>query len=113
MRDFLLNALWWAAIALSLFWMLSRGGCGMMGHGHGHGHHSRNADDHARDAVSERPIDPVCGMEIDPAAAVATRLASRETYVFCSKSCVDAFDMNPTRYVRHREEHAGHHRHAC
>ena len=42
--------------------------------------------------------DPVCGMEIDPATAFATREHAGETLYFCSQSCVDKFDDDPHRY---------------
>jgi Cu+-exporting ATPase len=42
--------------------------------------------------------DPVCGMTIDPASAVATRDVAGQTYHFCSNSCVDKFDADPQAY---------------
>ena len=41
--------------------------------------------------------DPVCGMEINPAQAFATRTVGEETFYFCSERCVKQFDR----------EHAG------
>ncbi|HCF86716.1 MAG TPA: hypothetical protein DEV72_16135, partial [Ktedonobacter sp.] len=41
--------------------------------------------------------DPVCGMEINPAQAFATRTVGEETFYFCSERCVQQFDR----------EHAG------
>ncbi|MEW5956688.1 MAG: cation transporter [Chloroflexota bacterium] len=43
--------------------------------------------------------DPVCGMEIDPAEAVATRSANGSDYYFCSAQCVETFDVDPHRYM--------------
>ena len=34
--------------------------------------------------------DPVCGMEIDPAQAFATRIVGEETLYFCSERCMSA-----------------------
>lgn len=43
--------------------------------------------------------DPVCGMEVDQAAAgFATEFKGRKFY-FCSFSCQDEFERNPTKYV--------------
>ena len=46
-----------------------------------------------------RPLltDPVCGMEIRPEQAFASRMANGETFYFCSQRCVTQFD----------KEHAG------
>ena len=66
------SLLWWVAIGLLFFWMMSRGGCGMMmGHG---GHRSDRANGHPGHGASGKPVDPVCGMEVDPAAASGTRV---------------------------------------
>lgn len=43
--------------------------------------------------------DPVCGMEIEPEAAFATRQYKRQTFYFCSDNCVQQFDTDPTRYA--------------
>jgi P-type Cu+ transporter len=43
--------------------------------------------------------DPVCGMEIEPQSAFATREHMGQTFYFCSQSCVDQFDKDPHRYV--------------
>ena len=110
MSSSLLSLLWWIAIGLLFFWMMSRGGCGMMGHRHG-GRAARS-NDHAGHAASANPNDPVCGMEVDPAKAAATRVVGRETYFFCSQSCLEAFDSNPSMYVHHHE-HVAQNGHLC
>ncbi len=43
--------------------------------------------------------DPVCGMEIDPANAVATRSTKGGKYHFCSIQCAETFDSDPHRYT--------------
>ncbi len=43
--------------------------------------------------------DLVCGMEIDPQTAFATREHMGQTFYFCSKNCVDQFDADPHRYM--------------
>ena len=99
------NVLWWIAIAALFVWMMSRGGCGMVMGRWSH------ADRHAGRPPSGRPIDPVCGMELDPEKAAGTRVATGETYFLCSQTCVDAFDRNPAMYAHreptHRHHHAG------
>jgi len=40
--------------------------------------------------------DPVCGMEIDPTQAFATRIVGEETLYFCSERCVQQFDREHT-----------------
>jgi YHS domain-containing protein len=109
MSSSILSLLWWVAIGLMFFWMMSRGGCGMA-MGHAHGRESDRANGHAG---HRKPIDPVCGMEIDPATAAGTRVADGETYFFCSQTCLDAFENNPAMYAHHRDEHAGHRHHAA
>jgi YHS domain-containing protein len=110
MSTSLLSLLWWVAIGLFFFWMMSRGGCGMMGHGRRGA--SEHTDGHGRRSASGHPIDPVCRMEVDPAKAAATRIVGRDTYFFCSQNCLDAFDRNPSMYTHPHDEQAAHH-HAC
>jgi Cu+-exporting ATPase len=43
--------------------------------------------------------DPVCGMEIDPKTAFATREHMGQTFYFCSKNCVDQFDAKPHSFM--------------
>jgi YHS domain-containing protein/copper chaperone CopZ len=44
--------------------------------------------------------DPVCGMEITPEQAAATRTVDGSVLYFCSNDCAAAFDSNPAHYVR-------------
>jgi P-type Cu+ transporter len=62
--------------------------------------------------------DPVCGMKVDPATAVATREHAGQTFYFCSQACVDKFDDDPHRYGHGESEvpdddhgHQGGHHH--
>ncbi len=43
--------------------------------------------------------DPICGMEIDPQTAFATREVAERTFYFCSKGCVEQFDHSPHTYI--------------
>lgn len=108
MSNSLLNILWFVAIGVFFFWMMKRGGCGMaMGHGR---HDHDNA--RGRHTRSGTPIDPVCGMEVDPARPAGVRVVDGEMYFLCSESCLAAFDQGPARYTRrpesrHRHRHMG------
>ena len=44
--------------------------------------------------------DPVCGMEIDPQTAFASRQAKGQTFYFCSENCLRQFDSSPEKYIR-------------
>lgn len=43
-------------------------------------------------------IDPVCGMQVDPASAIAVEYAG-DVYYFCEAVCADTFLDEPTRWV--------------
>lgn len=43
--------------------------------------------------------DPVCGMEIDPQTAFASRQAKGQTFYFCSENCLKQFDASPEKYI--------------
>jgi P-type Cu+ transporter len=53
--------------------------------------------DHDSGALTS--IDPVCGMQVDPATAPAHRDAAAETLFFCSVGCAAAFDAEPGQYA--------------
>ena len=42
--------------------------------------------------------DLVCGMEVDPATAVAVEYAGR-IYYFCEEACADTFRDDPDRWI--------------
>ncbi len=44
--------------------------------------------------------DPVCGMEIEPQSAAATRQYKGQTLYFCSDNCVKKFDAAPEQYAQ-------------
>jgi P-type Cu+ transporter len=69
-------------------------------------HHHEGQHDHAanrrHDLHQPLPgaaVDPVCGMNVDPASAQMHRLGN-ETYHFCSAACRDKFVANPARYLK-------------
>ena len=43
--------------------------------------------------------DPICGMEVDPRSAFASREHMNQTFYFCSPQCVEKFDANPRQYA--------------
>ena len=45
-------------------------------------------------------IDPVCGMEVDPASAKFKSRYEGKTYYFCNESCKKQFDANPKKYLK-------------
>jgi Cu+-exporting ATPase len=44
-------------------------------------------------------LDPVCGMEVNPASAEAQSEWGGQTFYFCSEECKRKFDANPQQYV--------------
>ena len=50
-------------------------------------------------AATEKVVDPICGMSIDPSKAAATREHDGQTFYFCSEHCAATFDADPHRYA--------------
>ena len=46
-----------------------------------------------------KPIDPVCGMTVDPARAAATIEHDGKKYYFCGKGCAAKFEADPVRFL--------------
>ncbi len=46
-------------------------------------------------------IDPVCGMQVDPAKAAGSSEHAGQTYFFCATGCKTKFDKNPAEYTKH------------
>ncbi len=53
-----------------------------------------------QDGSREEPVtlDPVCGMQVDPATTRFTNRFEGHDYYFCSESCLTKFDANPQAY---------------
>jgi len=49
--------------------------------------------------ASEKRIDPICGMEVDPKEAAGTSTYRGAVYYFCSLACKKEFDANPTKHL--------------
>ena len=46
-------------------------------------------------------VDPVCGMEVDvDSSEVVTAVFRGQTFYFCAPGCKDAFEAEPSRYLR-------------
>jgi len=58
-----------------------------------------------------KAVDPVCHMEVDPAAAAGKSEYGGQAYYFCSPGCKRAFDQNPEKYLSGAAGPAGHHEH--
>jgi Cu+-exporting ATPase len=60
-----------------------------------HPAHGGHGSTPSRDAA----IDPVCGMEVDPATAKHRAVHAGTTYYFCAESCRRKFEANPAGYL--------------
>lgn len=60
------------------------------------------SDEHA-----EQPIDPVCGMSVDPAGTKHKREYDGEMYYFCSDHCAQSFQADPEEYRGKTEDREG------
>jgi YHS domain-containing protein len=52
-------------------------------------------------------IDPVCGIELRPDAAVDYSTYKGKTYYFCCLADKEAFDHDPEKYVKAAEKEHG------
>jgi len=60
----------------------------------------------AAPTATERVIDPVCRMALDPEAAATQQEFAATTYWFCSLACADAFRSDPRVFVGGRSQAA-------
>src|ERR1044071_6346586 len=49
--------------------------------------------------MTEKHIDPICGMTVAPETAAGKSEYQGETYYFCAVSCKQRFDADPARYL--------------
>ena len=74
----------------AFFYLMMRFGCGShMAHGH-HGH--------AKSDKAQPIIDPVCLKVVGQEQGYG-KLHQGALYRFCSKSCLDKFDLDPEKYI--------------
>src|ERR1700756_1638445 len=48
---------------------------------------------------TDQPVDPVCGMKVDPKDAEIFEYQGK-TYYFCCDGCREAFQENPAEYLK-------------
>ncbi len=70
------------------------------------GHHEHRHDGHEQASASPAGTvkDPVCGMDIDPAATPHRHTHAGTDYFFCGANCAGKFQADPTRYLKPRAE---------
>jgi YHS domain-containing protein len=56
------------------------------------------------DGQATQTIDPVCGMEVDPATAAGSSEYDGTTYYFCSVGCKRQFDKDPQFFVNQKPQ---------
>jgi YHS domain-containing protein len=71
----------------------------MMGEGKGKMDHGMMSGKGSSPATAAKVMDPVCGMEVDPATALKATYAGK-TYYFCSEDEKAKFQKNPEQYTR-------------
>ena len=49
--------------------------------------------------------DPVCGMEVSRSTAIEEYSYQNKTYYFCARSCREAFEAEPGKYIRQHRQH--------
>jgi YHS domain-containing protein/positive regulator of sigma E activity len=67
-------------------------------------HFSADIQPYINQVIAVRPaargtVDPVCGMEVEPAKAAGKIDYEGKTYFFCNAGCLEAFIREPTRYL--------------
>ena len=51
---------------------------------------------------TDRVIDPVCGMEVDPEKTRLVSIYDGHSYWFCAEGCRRAFEGDPEKYLKPR-----------
>ena len=103
----MLSSLLWFGLIAAFFFLMMRGGCGshVMGHGH-HDHAGGTGGSGAGGTAATTAIDPVCGMQVETAAA-KTSVYRGTAYYFCSAQHRDAFENSPDSYLNRSAPAAG------
>jgi YHS domain-containing protein len=52
-----------------------------------------------KEANMAAAVDPVCGMEVDPATAQWKTEYKGQTYYFCAPGCQRSFEKEPEKYL--------------
>ncbi|MDP1909861.1 MAG: YHS domain-containing protein, partial [Hyphomicrobium sp.] len=61
-------------------------------------------------AGTDRVLDPVCGMSVDPHATPHRARHDGRAYYFCSAGCRTKFEAEPSRYLEPSGAHPAHER---
>ncbi len=86
-----MNGLLWYLILGGVFYVMMRYGCGAhMVHGHG-GHSAHGGGEGG-------PVDPVCGMSVAVDQGYG-KMHEGTLYRFCSRACLDKFEVDPEKYL--------------
>jgi Cu+-exporting ATPase len=64
-----------------------------------HSHCAENPTGKTEQAASQKVVDPVCGMKVDPDRAAESVEHEGQTYHFCSDGCAERFRENPDKYL--------------
>ncbi len=56
-----------------------------------------------------QPVDPVCGMKVNPEKCAGSHLHKGNTYYFCGKSCLEKFKADPEKYLGAQGDHMAMH----
>ena len=75
-----------------LFYAMMRFGCGA------HVVHGKHGGKETADSNNTRHVDPVCGKNLIPSKGYGMMHEDR-LYRFCSRQCLDAFEVEPDRYI--------------
>lgn len=49
--------------------------------------------------------DPVCGMEVSRTTAIEEFAYQGKIYYFCARTCREAFEAEPGKYIRRHRQH--------
>ncbi len=49
--------------------------------------------------MTDKVLDPVCKMEVDPQKAYAKLKYEGQTYYFCTETCLNKFEADPEKYI--------------
>lgn len=55
--------------------------------------------------MAGKVVDPVCGMEVDPATAKYKSEHGGRVFYFCAEGCKRAFEKNPHKYMKEAHSH--------
>ncbi|WP_398474924.1 heavy metal translocating P-type ATPase [Tardiphaga sp.] len=73
------------------------------GHDHTHGSCCSHGDHAPAPAASEKVLDVVCGMTVDPATAKQRFSYKGQDYFFCGTRCRERFSADPESFLKPRE----------